>query len=174
MAMLLSRWLVAQGHDRSILGDDLGKIVSAVARSPHKGSTSWLAQVVAPASRSREDQRGALEGPAGSDRGGRRVSHSSVGFPRCAILSGLPRTTAGRNAAEAYRAGLGPTHSGHAVTNREIPRDSDLTGGPPHPLGIARGWLRELGMRCALALHASAKVQSRDGLASVPNFSFGF
>jgi hypothetical protein len=48
MAVLLSRWLVAQGHDRSILGDDLGKIASAVARSPHeKGSISWLAQVVA-------------------------------------------------------------------------------------------------------------------------------
>jgi hypothetical protein len=48
MAVLLSRWLVAQGHDQSILGDDLGKIASAVARSPHeKGSISWLAQVVA-------------------------------------------------------------------------------------------------------------------------------
>ncbi|MET4085575.1 hypothetical protein [Bradyrhizobium sp. S3.5.5] len=48
LTVLLSRWLVAQGHDQSILGDDLGKIASAVARSPHdKGGISWLAQVVA-------------------------------------------------------------------------------------------------------------------------------
>jgi hypothetical protein len=44
MAVLLSRWLVAQGHDQSIFGDDLGKIASVVAPSPHeKGSISWLA-----------------------------------------------------------------------------------------------------------------------------------
>jgi hypothetical protein len=48
MAVLLSRWLVAQGHDRSILGDDLGKVAIEIAKPPYeKGSISRLAQVVA-------------------------------------------------------------------------------------------------------------------------------
>jgi hypothetical protein len=48
MAVLLSRWLVAAGHDPSILGDDLGKIAAIVGRPPYeKGMVSNLAQIVA-------------------------------------------------------------------------------------------------------------------------------
>lgn len=48
MTVLLSRWLVQQGHDRSILADDLGKIANVVAKEPYDIScASWLAQVVA-------------------------------------------------------------------------------------------------------------------------------
>jgi hypothetical protein len=48
MAVLLSRWLVVQGHDRSILGDDLGKVATEIAKPPfEKGGVSRLAQVVA-------------------------------------------------------------------------------------------------------------------------------
>lgn len=48
MTVLLSRWLVAKGHDRSIIGEDLGKVAAAVARPPYeKSSVSALAQVVA-------------------------------------------------------------------------------------------------------------------------------
>jgi hypothetical protein len=48
MTVLVSRWLVAEGHDRSILGDDLAKVAAAVARLPHeKRCVGWLAQVVA-------------------------------------------------------------------------------------------------------------------------------
>ena len=39
MAVLLSRWLVAQGHDRSILREDLGKVVTAIARPPYENTT---------------------------------------------------------------------------------------------------------------------------------------
>lgn len=48
MTVLLSRWLVQQGHDRSILADDLGKIANVLAKEPYAIScASWLAQVVA-------------------------------------------------------------------------------------------------------------------------------
>lgn len=48
LAVLLSRWLVAEGHDRSILGDDLGKVATIIGRSPYdRGVVSNLAQVVA-------------------------------------------------------------------------------------------------------------------------------
>jgi len=48
MAVLLSRWLVAAGHDPSILGADLGKIAEIVGRPPYeKGMVSNLAKVVA-------------------------------------------------------------------------------------------------------------------------------
>ena len=48
MTVLLSRWLVAEGHDRPVLGDDLGKIAAIVGRPPYeKGMVSNLAQVVA-------------------------------------------------------------------------------------------------------------------------------
>jgi len=48
MAVLLSRWLVAEGHERSILGDDLGKIATIIGRPPYEKCTvSNLAQVVA-------------------------------------------------------------------------------------------------------------------------------
>lgn len=48
LAVLLSRWLVAEGHDRSILGDDLGRIATILGRSPYdKGVVSNLAQVFA-------------------------------------------------------------------------------------------------------------------------------
>jgi hypothetical protein len=48
LAVLLSRWLVAAGHDRSILADDLGKVAAIVGRPPYeKGMVSNLAQIVA-------------------------------------------------------------------------------------------------------------------------------
>ncbi|MBR0753707.1 hypothetical protein JQ604_16080 [Bradyrhizobium jicamae] len=48
MTVLLSRWLVASGHDPSILGADLGKIGEIVGRPPYeKGMVSNLAKVVA-------------------------------------------------------------------------------------------------------------------------------
>ena len=48
MTVLLSRWLVAQGHDRAILTDDLARVAAAIARPPYKKQcVSWLAQVVA-------------------------------------------------------------------------------------------------------------------------------
>jgi hypothetical protein len=48
MTVLLSRWLVTEGHHRSILGDDLGKVAAAIARPPfEKGCVSLLAQVLA-------------------------------------------------------------------------------------------------------------------------------
>ena len=48
LTALLSRWLVTQGHDRSILGEDLGKIATIVGQEPYKkGMVSNLAQVVA-------------------------------------------------------------------------------------------------------------------------------
>jgi hypothetical protein len=41
MTVLLSRWMVAQGHDSSILADDLGKVAAIVAKSPfEKGCVS--------------------------------------------------------------------------------------------------------------------------------------
>lgn len=48
MTQLLSRWMVAQGHDRSILTADLGKVASAIAAAPHERKcASQLAQVIA-------------------------------------------------------------------------------------------------------------------------------
>jgi hypothetical protein len=48
LTTLLSRWLVSKGHDRSILGEDLGKVAAAVAKLPEKMiCASSLAQVVA-------------------------------------------------------------------------------------------------------------------------------
>jgi hypothetical protein len=48
MTVLLSQWLVAQGHDGSILGEDLGKVAIAIDRPPYrKHCVSWLAQVIA-------------------------------------------------------------------------------------------------------------------------------
>jgi hypothetical protein len=48
MTVTLSRWMVAQGHDRSILSQDLGEVAALIAGKPHeKRCVSWLAQVVA-------------------------------------------------------------------------------------------------------------------------------
>src|SRR5260370_24676064 len=48
MTMLLSRWMVTQGHDRSILADDLGKVAAAIAKLPHEmRCVGSLAQVIA-------------------------------------------------------------------------------------------------------------------------------
>jgi hypothetical protein len=48
MAVLLSRWLVAQDHDRLILAGDLGKVAMEIAKPPYeKEGISRLAQVVA-------------------------------------------------------------------------------------------------------------------------------
>lgn len=48
LTMLLSRWMVAQGHDRSILRADLGKVARAIAAPPHqKEGISQLALLVA-------------------------------------------------------------------------------------------------------------------------------
>jgi hypothetical protein len=48
MAVLLSRWLVTEGHDRAILADDLGKVALAIDRAPYgKHNISWSAQIVA-------------------------------------------------------------------------------------------------------------------------------
>jgi hypothetical protein len=48
MTELLSRWLVAEGHDRSILDKDLAKVATAIAEPPYEMlCVSWLAKVVA-------------------------------------------------------------------------------------------------------------------------------
>jgi len=48
MTVLLSRWLVAEGYDHSILGKDLAKVAAAIADPPCKKlGVSWLAQVIA-------------------------------------------------------------------------------------------------------------------------------
>ena len=48
LAMLLSRWMVAQGHDRAILGADLGKVAAEVTRPPYdKNCVGWLGLLVA-------------------------------------------------------------------------------------------------------------------------------
>lgn len=48
VTMLLSRWLVNQGHDRAILGADLGKVAEAIGKAPHNMEcVSQLARVVA-------------------------------------------------------------------------------------------------------------------------------
>jgi hypothetical protein len=48
MTMILSRWMVAQGHDATILADDLGKVAAAVGAAPFdKGCVCRLAQVIA-------------------------------------------------------------------------------------------------------------------------------
>jgi hypothetical protein len=48
IAVVLSRWLVQKGCDRSILSDDLGRIAGIVAKDPYAiACSSWLAQVVA-------------------------------------------------------------------------------------------------------------------------------
>jgi hypothetical protein len=44
----LSRWLVSQGHNRSILAKDLGNVATAIAQPPYeKAGIGWLAQLVA-------------------------------------------------------------------------------------------------------------------------------
>jgi hypothetical protein len=48
MTVLLSQWLVAEGHDRSILREDLGKVATTIAGKPYeKRCVSWLAQLIA-------------------------------------------------------------------------------------------------------------------------------
>ncbi len=48
IAVLLSRWMVHNGHDRSILAYDLGKIATEIAMAPYeKSCASQLAKVVA-------------------------------------------------------------------------------------------------------------------------------
>jgi hypothetical protein len=48
LTMLLSRWMVAKGHDSSILGSDLAKVASTIAEAPHKKEcVSQLARIVA-------------------------------------------------------------------------------------------------------------------------------
>jgi hypothetical protein len=48
MAALLSRWLVVEGHYRSILGDGLGKLATIIGRPPYEnGVVSDLAEVFA-------------------------------------------------------------------------------------------------------------------------------
>ncbi|KVE11546.1 hypothetical protein [Burkholderia vietnamiensis] len=48
LTILLSRWLVAQGHNRSILAKDLGNVATTIAQPPYeKACVSWLAQLVA-------------------------------------------------------------------------------------------------------------------------------
>ncbi|MEK7992642.1 MAG: hypothetical protein AAB403_02450 [Planctomycetota bacterium] len=48
LTMLLSRWMVAQGHDRSILRADLNKVAVTIAGVPHeKECVSQLARLVA-------------------------------------------------------------------------------------------------------------------------------
>ncbi|WP_143044820.1 hypothetical protein [Variovorax sp. YR216] len=48
LTMLLSRWMVSQGHDRAILSADLGRVAAEVAKAPHeKTGVAWLAQLVA-------------------------------------------------------------------------------------------------------------------------------
>jgi len=47
-AMLLSRWLVDQGHAREILARDLAKVADAISRRPHeKDCVGQLARVIA-------------------------------------------------------------------------------------------------------------------------------
>lgn len=48
LAVVLSRWLVQSGYDRSILAQDLGKIAGVIQSEPYaKGCSNHLAQVVA-------------------------------------------------------------------------------------------------------------------------------
>jgi hypothetical protein len=48
LTVVLSRWLVQQGHDRAILAADLGKVATAAGGAPYSvGCLSMLAQVVA-------------------------------------------------------------------------------------------------------------------------------
>lgn len=48
LAVVLSRWLVQSGYNRSILAQDLGKIAGAIHSEPYaKGCSNHLAQVVA-------------------------------------------------------------------------------------------------------------------------------
>ncbi|MGS1070554.1 hypothetical protein [Burkholderia glumae] len=48
LTVLLSRWLVEQGHDRSILTRDLGTVANVVAQPVYgKACVGWLAQLVA-------------------------------------------------------------------------------------------------------------------------------
>lgn len=45
---LLSRWMAQQGHDRSVLADDLGKVANTISKAPYeKYCASHLAHVVA-------------------------------------------------------------------------------------------------------------------------------
>jgi hypothetical protein len=48
LTIILSRWLVQQGNDRGILGEDLAKVAAAVSKSPHeKLCVGQMAQVIA-------------------------------------------------------------------------------------------------------------------------------
>jgi hypothetical protein len=48
MGVILSRWLVASGHDPAVLADDLGKIATIVVKTPYeKGMAGNLAGIVA-------------------------------------------------------------------------------------------------------------------------------
>jgi hypothetical protein len=48
LTVLLSHWMVSEGFDGSILGADLGKVASEIAKPPlERKSISWQAQVVA-------------------------------------------------------------------------------------------------------------------------------
>lgn len=48
LTILISRWLAQQGHDRSVLGDDLAKVASFAAQAPYSlNCCAWLGQVVA-------------------------------------------------------------------------------------------------------------------------------
>jgi hypothetical protein len=48
MSVLLSRWLVANNHDRTILGADLAKIASVIDEPPYNlHCVSWLANLIA-------------------------------------------------------------------------------------------------------------------------------
>lgn len=48
LTILISRWLAQQGHDRSVLGNDLAKVASFAAQAPYSLSCcAWLGQVIA-------------------------------------------------------------------------------------------------------------------------------
>ncbi len=48
LTVVISRWLVQNGHDRSVLSEDLAKVATAVLKPPYeKGCVSQLAHVVA-------------------------------------------------------------------------------------------------------------------------------
>lgn len=48
LAVLLSRWMVQQGHDRAVLADDLGKVAATIGKAPYeKTCVSNLSQIVA-------------------------------------------------------------------------------------------------------------------------------
>lgn len=81
MTFLLSRCLVQQGHDRSILAESLGKIPNVVAKEPYViSSASWLSQVVARLhvrGKSNEQQARSLRIPVEEDA---EISLQALGF----------------------------------------------------------------------------------------------